>query len=74
MGDRWVINASPIILLGKAEVIQLLPKLCTELVIPEGVVDEVENTRISDNGKFWLGDAGKDFVRKVSAIHAALSD
>lgn len=34
MPDRWVVNASPVILLGKAGVIHLLPSLCDELVVP----------------------------------------
>jgi predicted nucleic acid-binding protein len=38
MADRWVVNASPVILLGKAGVIHLLPLLCDELVVPAGVV------------------------------------
>ena len=48
MADRWVINASPVILLAKAEVIQFLPRLCEELVIPSGVVGEVHNVRLTD--------------------------
>ena len=39
--ERWVVNASPVILLGKAGVIHLLPELCAELVVPEGVLAEV---------------------------------
>lgn len=34
MAEHWVVNASPVILLGKAAVIHLLPLLCDELVIP----------------------------------------
>ena len=41
MAERWVINASPVILLAKAGVIDLLPKACDELVIPFSVVAEV---------------------------------
>ena len=48
MGDRWVINASPVILLAKAEVIEFLPSLCDDLVIPAGVVGEVQNLHITD--------------------------
>jgi hypothetical protein len=41
MAERWVVNASPIILLGKAGVIHLLPSLCDELVVPTGVTGTV---------------------------------
>lgn len=59
MADRWVINASPIILLAKAEVIQFLPALCEALIVPAGVVNEVHNVHISDAGKAWLEAEGK---------------
>ena len=48
MADRWIINASPVILLAKAEVIEFLPSLCDDLVIPAGVVGEVQNIHITD--------------------------
>lgn len=43
MADRWVVNASPVILLGKAGVIHLLPSLCDELVVPVVVEAEVSS-------------------------------
>ena len=73
MADRWVINASPVILLAKAEVIQFLPRLCEELVIPSGVVGEVHNVRLTDAGKLWLEGEGRKFIRPVPAIHPALA-
>jgi predicted nucleic acid-binding protein len=71
--ERWVINASPIILLAKAEIIEFLPDLCDELVIPAGVVDEVQNVHITDAGKKWLETKGKKFIREGSVIHQALA-
>lgn len=41
MSRRWVVNASPLILLGKVDQLQLLRDLTDELIIPEGVVQEV---------------------------------
>ena len=49
MAERWVVNASPLILLGKAEIVHLLPSLCDELVVPLGVVAEVQQGRLSDD-------------------------
>jgi predicted nucleic acid-binding protein len=72
VAERWVINASPIILLAKAEVIHLLPKLCDELVVPAGVVGEVQNIHITDSGKQWLEEFGQKFVRTCPVIHPAL--
>ena len=73
MADRWVINASPVILLAKAQVIQFLPKLCGELVIPVGVVAEVHNVHFTDAGKVWLENDGRKFVCQSAPIHAAMA-
>jgi len=74
VADRWVINASPVILLAKAEVIRFLPQLCEELVVPAGVVTEIHNVHITDAGKIWLETDGKKFVRPSPAIHPALAN
>ena len=74
MADRWVINASPVILLAKAEVIRFLPQLCQELVIPAGVVAEVHNIHITDAGKVWLETDGNKFVQPSPAIQPALAN
>ncbi len=71
--EHWVVNASPVILLGKADIIHLLPKLCAELVVPEGVVAEVSSGRIADAGREWLQGGGQTYLRKVSPLHPALS-
>lgn len=73
MADRWVINASPVILLAKAEVIQFIPKLCDELVVPTGVVAEIQHGRISDAGKLWLNAEGRKFIRPSPLIEPALA-
>ena len=41
MPDRWVVNASPLILLAKIGHLHLLTELADELVVPEAVLDEV---------------------------------
>ena len=73
MAERWVVNASPVILLGKAGVIHLLPILCDELVVPAGVVAEVKSGRMADAWRAWLdGDGGK-FVQAARPLHVALA-
>jgi hypothetical protein len=74
VANHWVINASPVILLAKAEVIQFLPQLCDELVIPAAVVSAVHNVHISDAGKIWLASDGKNYVKPFSTIHPALAN
>ena len=73
MADRWVVNASPVILLGQAGVIHLLPLLCDELVVPAGVVAEVQQGRMADAGRAWLAGEGGRFVRSAPPLHAALA-
>ncbi len=72
--DRWVVNASPVILLGKAGIIHLLPALCTELVVPSGVLAEVSMGKAADEGHRWLQGAGRTFLREVTGLHPALSN
>ena len=68
MAERWVINASPIILLAKAEVIQFLPQVCDQLIIPAGTVKEVYRGEMGDAGRVWLeNEGGKFIVEPVSA-------
>ena len=42
MSRRWVVNASPLILLGKIDQLSLLEDLTDELIIPKGVAQEVQ--------------------------------
>ena len=74
MPERWVVNASPVILLAKAGVIRLLPQLCDELVIPAGVLAEVQDAGAGDAGRIWLQDEGSPFIRTISSIDIALLD
>lgn len=73
MAERWVVNASPVILLAKAGVVQFLPGLCAELVIPNGVVSEVQEGHKADEGHLWLASAGARYVRPSGQLHPALA-
>jgi predicted nucleic acid-binding protein len=72
VAERWVVNASPIILLAKAEVIRFLPDLCQELVIPAGVLDEIQTAHLADPGRAWLQGPGKMFTQPAPPIHPVL--
>ena len=41
MSERWVVNASPLILLAKVDHLDLLDQLSTSFVVPEAVVAEI---------------------------------
>jgi hypothetical protein len=68
VAERWVINASPVILLAKAGLMDLLPRLCAELVVPKGVVREVTTGARSDAGRAWLAGPGRRFVMEPLPI------
>ncbi len=38
---EWVVNASPLILLGKTDQLELLSALADQIVVPKAVADEV---------------------------------
>lgn len=42
MTRKWVVNASPLIALAKISQVGLFPQLCSTLVIPRGVVQEIQ--------------------------------
>lgn len=62
MAEHWVINASPVLLLAKAGIIDLLPKACDRIVIPSSVVSEVARGKKSDEGRAWLAGNGAQFI------------
>jgi predicted nucleic acid-binding protein len=67
VSERWVINASPIILLAKAGLIEHVPELADLLVIPEPVATEIMGARAEDPATRWLKEVGTQFVRP--AVH-----
>lgn len=68
MSRAWVVNASPLISLGTIGHIELLPSLCDEMIIPEGVAREVDAGPPSDAARLWLHERGEPFVREVGAV------
>jgi predicted nucleic acid-binding protein len=74
VGRRWVVNASPIILLARIDQASLLDQLASEIMIPSEVAREIQDGPIDDPGRSWLNGAGASRVRDpgpVSPIVAA---
>lgn len=65
MVNRWVVNASPIISLTKIDRIHLLSQLCDEMVIPQGVADEISLGGYHDSAVTWLRQVGQSFTQTV---------
>lgn len=68
MVRRWAVNASPIITLAKIGRINLLPQLCDEMVIPQGVADEIQQGGYNDSASAWIQTEGKSFVKPSLGI------
>ncbi len=68
MNKRWVIDASPLITLGRLSKITLLEKLCSEMVIPVGVVRELDLGSADDSARNWINALGSSFVRQLEVI------
>ncbi|MEX2399258.1 MAG: hypothetical protein WD423_00705 [Rhodothermales bacterium] len=60
---KWVVNASPLILLAKVDHIHLLTELMDTLVIPAAVAEEVNAGPDDDPARRWLREIGSEYVR-----------
>lgn len=69
---QWVVNASPIILLGDINQLQLLEALCVKLVVPRAVVDEILAGPHKDEAQRWVQERGASFVYKQSSMDSAI--
>jgi predicted nucleic acid-binding protein len=54
MAERWVVNASPLIVLAKIDQQQLLLDLAESLVVPQAVVDEINAGPPDDPARRFL--------------------
>ena len=60
----WVVNASPLILLGKINQLPLLAKLVGQVAIPHEVAIEIKAGPVDDPARCWLEVEGRSFVAK----------
>ena len=64
MTENWVVNASPLILLGKAGQLDWLPGI-GDVIIPQSVADEVMAGSADDSARQWLeSSVGAALVRE----------
>ena len=73
MNENWVLNASPIILLGKADLLKTLSPLAKLWIIPEGVIREVEAKRPIDPYLSALAYNSKVVQEKVPKIDPSIA-
>lgn len=72
MDRGWAVNASPLILLAKVGHVSLLPELTTELVIPRGVVEEVDEGSPDDPARLWLAGDGLAYVQDITQSESVI--
>ncbi len=70
---KWVVNASPLIILAKVDQILLLKDLCEEMTIPSGVKEEIDEGPENDPARIWLKSDGKKWVRDSGPINPVIS-
>jgi predicted nucleic acid-binding protein len=67
MAERWVVNASPLIVLAKVGHAHLLSALADEIVAPQKVIDEINAGPADDPARAWLSN----YPLQVAAISRA---
>jgi predicted nucleic acid-binding protein len=56
--ETWIFNASPLIALGKSGALDILPKLCDQVLVPRPVHDEIEAGPADDPARSFLASPG----------------
>lgn len=69
MENNWILNASPVILLGKADILGTISSLSKVWTIPEGVIREVEIKRDVDPYLKQLSESAEVVRKEISIIH-----
>jgi predicted nucleic acid-binding protein len=68
MPKKWVVNASPLIVLARVNHLSLLQHVAAELVVPAGVAREIAQGPEDDQTRQWLLSYGQEVVREVQVI------
>jgi predicted nucleic acid-binding protein len=72
VSDCRVVNASPLILLGKAGQLHWLPRL-GRLIVPQSVADEVKAGGAGDPANDWLHGEGAAFIAPDATVPELLA-
>ena len=67
MSRKWVVNASPLIVLSRISKIRILTELCSNLVIPDAVANEINAGQNDDSAKLWISSYGLIYVATLSS-------
>ncbi|MBN3894952.1 MAG: DUF3368 domain-containing protein [Nostoc sp. NOS(2021)] len=73
MTRQWVVNASPLIVLTKINQVHLLSELCSKVVIPSGVVQEICIAPDNDPAKLWILNEGTSYIQDVEQVDLVIA-
>ena len=73
MARKWVVNASPLIVLGRLSQLPLLTELAQILVVPAAVAQEIIQGPGEDPARVWLSTAGREFVEESRPIEPVVA-
>ena len=68
MPKKWVVNASPLIVLGRINHLFLLQHVAEEIVVPAGVAKEIAQGPEDDSARLWLQAQGRELIREVQVV------
>ncbi|MBM4294438.1 MAG: hypothetical protein FJ126_05970 [Deltaproteobacteria bacterium] len=68
MPKKWVVNASPLIVLARINHLLLLQHLAEEIVVPAGVAKEIAQGPGNDPARDWLQTTGQALMREVEVV------
>jgi predicted nucleic acid-binding protein len=68
MHRKWVVNASPLIVLGRINYLFLLQHLAEEIVVPAGVAKEIARGPEDDPARQWLQGQGRELLREIQIV------
>jgi hypothetical protein len=69
LNEKWVIDASSLIILGKLSLLHIFTYLCDELVIPDGVAIEILKGPPGDKAITWLKKEGQKYQKIIGPIN-----
>lgn len=73
MSRKWVVDASPVILLAKVDQPDLLSICSEKLLIPKAVAEEVRQPDETDPARRWLDTEGNSFVESTGPVESAVA-
>ncbi len=74
MARRWVVNASPLIIVGKIDLLHILGGLAETLVVPTAVAHKIASGPESDPARLWLAGPGKEHIRDARELEPIVAN